>query len=474
MANSAESRKPSASVQGENTDSVSISWSLPVSSGAAGCPFAKYSSHPEGGAKVITPTAAELLDKIQEAQQAMFSTPEEKILNVNDGINNYVFSGFLSGAYYEILVGGVNNGKSITHPCARLQKLNTQIYVYPINETGVKSLQESGAGTITDFLKSVLNKMIDSYENSSDDSISAAAKAIRDSIHKANKEIINNIWFKILDNSTIDIEGFSEFIEDSNNSERLIQAIQEVYMNQSPDFFVKADQFSAMFQMMLVPAFKDTSQIGKFIPYSEIVTAVGNYKTVSIGSINVLPGERGYLPYTAVAMSGLGNAGGVKSNSTATQTIIATWPEEINENTLVNVISTPPWIPSDIQSENEVDLNAPPVLDLDLYASSIDEKVTKVKIITDGINKLAKAFCRNHYSFVALSGCTATISTLLDFTWEPGQRYIVTQDGSEEVLFSGFLRGVEHRLSSSPGKTSASTMLTFGWVEAKSFSLPNK
>jgi hypothetical protein len=475
MANTAEIRVPSAQVEGSDSDSVTLSWSLPVSSGAVGCPNLKYSSHPDGGDKVINPTAATLITAVAAAQKQLFAAPAQKTVILNDGKNSYTFTGFDSGPHHEVTYGGVNNGQSVTHVCSKLQYLNTSIYVAPVDKSMLKlSIEPKAATSVAGYMRVVLEDMLTSYKDSQDTANSGDAEAvIRETIHNSNKTIINDYWYPILEASAgVTFEGFASFVEDKNNCEALADAILTVYSNQAADFFIKMDQFSTMFQMLFVPDYKDTSKPGKFISYKDVVNSP-TPKTVSIRALSMQPGARSFLPCTSVAMLGLPNGSlqHLKMDGTVSRAALASWPDPVPTTGTIATISAPPWIPADICPDKDIQVGEN--LDCEAYAAALDAENGKTKDITDGIIAIAKDFCHVNYVYSALSDATATVVTLLDFTWEPGKRYTVKQDAGGN-LFDGFLRGVEHRIASSPGRTDATTQLIFSHVEANGFTLPNK
>lgn len=473
--NTAEVRLPSVKVlsSSEATDSLRIEWPLPASPAAAGLPKAKYSLHNAGGSTTFNPTAAALISRVAKEQQKIFSDPEKGEIEVDDGKGNkFKFTGFESSAHHEVLVGNVNNGATLVHPCAKLSLLNTSIYRGLSTE--VKEVISSNSTTIPDFLKEVLNKLMEAFESSieTDTSLSEDERTINKNIHAINKKINTDYWETVLEGTGDDVnfEGFAEFA--SNNFAKIIEAIQDVYINAAEDFFIKIDQFSAMFQMLFIPDYAYMLGVGKFISYKSVIQNAEE-KEVNVISIGMQCGNKTFFPQNAVLMKGVPKSSVKQATPSTYNASLACWPSEIKPTDIVSQISLPPWIPADISADKVLVSKEATALDPEQYEGCVDDQDESVKEKVSDIEKICKDYCRTYYGFNALSNSSATISTLLDLSWEPGKRYSVKQVGAEK-LFDGFLLRVDHSISSTRDGSSAITQLTFSWVEANGFVLPNK
>lgn len=474
-------RRPTASIEGEIADSLTFSWSLPISSAASGCPYARYSMHKADTAVVQQPNATDLIASVSEAQAKLFVPATTRNITISDGDKTYAYQGFDSGPHHEVFVGGVSNGRAVIHKCSGIQYLNTSIYLSP--NKMVKDLEDpiKAENSVIKCIKTVLEKLVENYEASGNTSTSAAetglTKEIRAAIHANNKLIIENYWYPILDKSVdpnITLPGFSDFIKKDSNAKQVVKAICDVYKNQANDFFIKIDQFSSMFMLYFIPGFQAADGIGRFISYK---TILGNVtpKPVDIRSISLQPGARSLLPITSVVMLGMPNQNqrGAKMLSTAAITAVAAWPETPLAGGQTMVVSPPPWIPSDILVSKDIKNSSTNTLDPEAYKDTITAQDKSSDDTAATTFKLGNEYCRTLYNFMSLQDSVATISTLLDVTWEPGRRYSVVQRG-ENILFKGFLRSVEHRISSNPSRVEAITQLVFSHVEAEGFTLPNQ
>lgn len=472
MANSAEVRRPSVTVEGEATDSLSISWTVPLN--VAGSPCAKYSTHASGGDDVVSPTAEELITKLSDAQSSMFSSPEEKSIEIDDGVAALTFKGYDTGPHHEVLFGGVNNGRTVVHRCSKLDFINTSIYVGQRGTSMYKGVIDTSAGSVTNWLRVVLENIIERWEASKDDNyneLDAKSKAVRDAIHATNISIINDEWYPVLDASAdIDLKGFDTFTSKRTLRMHLAGVIGSVYVsNGGSSFFSKMAQFENMFQMRFIPdAEGDTC--GKFISVKSVVNDAED-KNVSIKGLSIRAGPRSFLPVTAVAVTGVPTPEMHKGSNKVRGTSLISWPETIPATGSVLTVPAPPWIPSEILPRRQ-DLRGK-TLDPGKVKGKLEEDDSDIKTVHEAIVELVTDYANCVYDDVSLGTSTATINTLLDVTWEVGKRYAVTQDEGGK-LFDGFLQNMEHRISSNPERPDAVTMLTFSHVEANGFTLPNK
>lgn len=474
MGNTVEVRSPTVTIDGEATDDLTLSFTVPVSGGLSGSPFARYSFHEPAGEEAISPTTEELVGKIEAAQQEMFTNPELKSVTINDGVNQKIFTGYNVGGHHSVMFGNVANGRTLVHPCSRLDYMNTAIYVGGGKEAYLDKSRKIKSTTIPDLMAEVLDNIVadwEEFKGSSDDKTDDVTAAVRDSVHENNKAIFDT-WNSVLSASTdVELEGFAEYVENESQRVTVAEKIAAVYQSSSPDFFSKIAQFESMFQIRFIPS-PDGDTPGKFIPFKKMVSDAED-ATINIRSLAMQAGTRGFMPVGAVVMTGLPRSAPYLGKATA-GTAMVSHPETIPAGAAVETITAPSWIVSDLlPTIEEADISGN--LDLNAYLSALGTLDDAADERQKSILKLAKDFARNVYCNIALSTSTASVVTLLDVTWEAGKRYKVTQDKEDAtVLFSGFLQNVEHNISSSPSRANATTTLSFTHVEAGAFELPNK
>lgn len=484
-ANTVEVRKPKVTISGEATDSIVYKSTVPISSFFNGSPSLSYSSHNAGGDRVESPTTNELIQKIATAQTAMFEAPTSNSAVIIDGSGNGVtFMGYDTGPHHDIMFGGVNTGKNIVHRCARLFFLNTSIYIPPPPEKGQKQEPTGAAVKVIESaknpgaaLKLILENIIKEFEARQGASAKTTEYEIRKKIHQANVKIIEEEWYPILDASVeSSIQNFAEVTAEPALQVQLYKVIRGVYLSGAADFSVIVSQFETMFQMKFIPGNMGITP-GKFIPTAAML-ANPEEKEVNIVSLSMNPGPKKFLVPSAVAVKGLPranqNATGQRAESSGESMIV--WPETIPASGQIIVIQMPSWLPSSLYPKTikKTGTNLSFEENFQLYQTVQKEIYKGVSLV----EKICLDIARLTYDDISLGDASASIVCPLDVSWELGKRYSIKQpsttSGGGSVLFSGFLRDVLHRVSSSPSKAEASTQLTFSHVEATGFTLPNK
>lgn len=484
-ANTVEVRKPKVTVGGEATDSIVYQATVPISSFLDGSPTIRYSSHKAGGDRVENPTAKELIEKVATAQAAMFEPPVSNEMVIEDGSGNFTtFIGYDTGPHHDIMFGGVNNGKNLIHRCARLFFINTSIYIPP--PPGPGQAQPPTAKAINVIassanpcaaLKLILQDIIKKFLDREGASANTAEFEIRKKIHEANIKIIEEEWYPILDASTESgIPNFAAATANPALQIKIYDTICSVYLSGSADFSVIISQFETMFQMRFIPGHMGLNP-GKFIPMAALLSDPEE-REVNIVSLSMNPGPRKFLVPTAVAVRGapqqapppVGQA--IESSGGA----MVVWPETIPEAGQTVVIQMPSWLPSKLFPKKVVKTGTN--LDFDTNFQLV-ETVQQESLDAAGlVQKICLDIARLTYDNISLGDAFASVTCPLDVSWEIGKRYTIKQpsttSGESSVLFAGFLRAVQHRVSSNPSKAEASTQLTFSHVEANGFTLPNK
>ena len=462
--NTVEIRVPKVTVSDAQTDSALLQLSL------SGAPAAKYSAHKSGGKSVENPTAAELINNMAEAQALMFLPPEQKDITINDGKEELIFYGYDTGPSHEISFGGVNNSRSLVHRCARLDYINTAIYVADNSLYAEAVDAMSDVSSPCQAIRVVLEKIISTWE-SAQQQTDTLAQEIRSKIHEANKTIIDEEWYPTLDASDVNIERFGELMSHYSTLDTLVKDITSVYLGNVAGFNAQIAQFETMFQMKFIPS-HDGGTCGKFVSYSSMVSDAED-KTVLVRALVINPGPRKFLVPSAVALKGVpkqelyGEAKQKEANG------LVAWPEVLPIAGQIYVAQLPSWLPGQILPDTIINTG------VSLDPETLEEGYTTLNEAMSEQAELVKAIgkelARQVFNNISLQDSTATVTTVLDVTWTLGKRYTVVQDSEDSIsLFSGFLYDIQHRVSSSPGREEAVTQLTFSHVEAAGFTLPNK
>lgn len=479
-ANTVEVRKPKVTIEGASVDRIAYRATTPVSSFFNGSPYVEYSFHKAGGDRIESPTAKEIIDKIALAQTALFEPPKSKAMVINSGVGDpATFTGYETGPHHSIIFGGVNSGTTLVHRCSRLFFINTSIYTAPDGQKQTPDGQAlrllTAAKNPCDALKIVLQQIIKDYEKLTD----SEDKKITDRIHSANKKIFEEEWYPILDASTdTSIPRFEKIASSLATQSHLYDSIRSVYLSGSADFSVIVSQFANMFQMIFVPGHMGATP-GKFIPASAMLLNPEK-KEVNVISLSLTPGPKKFLTPTAVAVKGTPSGTGSKEpDGRAKRTSgrgMVSWPLTLPDDGQILVMQMPFWLPANLfpTSISKTGENLDIELNFNLTVTSQKEE----KTLSDDVRVICAYIARLTYNTISLGDATASVVCPLDVTWELGKRYSIAQPSttsdSSEILFSGFLRDVQHNISSVPSKPEATTILTFSHVEATGFTLPNK
>jgi hypothetical protein len=475
-ANTVEVRKPKVTIPDESTDFIEYQATIPFHERA---PTLNYDAHGAGGDRVESPTASELIQKVARAQNAMFESPTQKKVTMEDGSGKSAsFSGYETGPLYNIMFSGLRNGKTLVHRCSRLSFINTAIY-RPARDTVVAEVIEKSASAANPCaaLKLILEEIIAQFSKSRSEPEGTTDFEIRNQIHEDNKKIIDEEWYPILEASTK--SGINDFAAAASNKAiqvTMYNSIRSVYLSGAENFNIIISQFETMFQMCFVPGHMGETP-GKFIPMTDKLSDPES-KEVNIVSLAMSPGPRKFLSPTAVAIRGAPSTEPpvVGQVSKPAGYNMITWPESLPEAGQTVVMQMPSWLPAALYPLKI------PKTGTNLNINSNYEAVqTSQKEMADAstiVAKICADIARLTYNDISLAVASASITCPFDVSWEIGKRYSIkqpnTKSAGSSVLFSGFLISVTHRVSSKPAQPEATTQLIFSHVEANGFTLPNK
>lgn len=469
MPDTVELRKPQAFLtDGTPIDQLIVRYNLPMSPRLMGAPFALVKTHVDAvgarGTVKVRPTASNAITRAAAYQSTMFEGGSGQIgVSANDGTGNELaLTGYISQPRFDVSFGSTGASVAIVHPIAILETLNTSIYRSDdsiFQDVPPESLMNDNPAAV---MKSVLERMIENTDledgNDAD---------IKKNIHTKNQEALN-IWYSILDASELEIPNLSDV-----DPEKLIQAIMDVYLGSNGDFLNVIASFQLQFQMMLIPNMEsEGNALGKFIHLGEQVTMESTDKKVNIDSINISAGISSLLPVTQVAMRGIPeiifqeNVNKINIRESE----IGAWPLVLPETGRTEIVTALPWMPTEVTTRSISPSSD--AMDLAVYKAIKNSEKAAAQKIKEAYNDTAIWWCKNHYINTALVSAGAQISVPLDFSWTIGLRYKIQDEN--DVLFTGFLMGIEHTLQSSPRAATANTSLYFSHVELGSFELPNK
>jgi hypothetical protein len=384
------------------------------------------------------------------------------------------------------MFNGLSNGKNLVHRCSRLSFINTTIYRPPPPAKGqtqppVATSPEilKSAKNPCEALKLVLEKIIKDFLMTTGSYSENKDFIIRKKIHEDNLKILNEEWYPILNASTESaIPAFSSAMADLSIRVSMYDYIASVYLSGASDFSTVISQFESLFQMLFVPGNRGVLP-GKFIPMTAVLSGEED-KEVNIISLAMNPGPKEFLVPTSVAVRGAPPVGrppvATAPSARAYGSDVVSWPDPIPASGQTVLVQLPAWLPSRTFPDSITKTGNN--LDFEANFKKIKEQQEQMIIGATLIQKICSDVARLVYNDISLVRSTAALTCPLDVSWELGKRYSVKQpnktSGGSSVLFSGFLKQIQHRLSSSPAAPEAITVLTFSHVEANGFTLPNK
>lgn len=450
--------------------------SVTISGAINSYPTATMVYQPSSKTDSLLPAAPETLaSELVASQSNMFGQAATAFVNAKDGLGGEItFSGFQTNSAYSIMVGNTGFQGTMIHRAAALDSLDTTIY-----NTGKEvwreytELPESGElyGT---WLQDILDHVIEKWQtNRTNNPLDEYTNGIRTRQH-ANNTLGLQTWNEILEASTA-VNSELPTLADATSGgfrEDFARAVINIYFASYGSFNQTMQQFANQFNMMYIPSLTANSA-GRYV---NIRYAVGEAegKTAKISSMSLSSGSKSILPITQVLVKGIPSprwrsqyANDIPSTAIAPH--ISAVPTDVTYGGFYSV-SSPSWLPLETHPIADDEGKNPP--DLDAYE---DSKETRDNEYREDFSRSVLAVCdewgKDIYVDRALRDSTCSLIVALDFSWEIGKVYTVSVEEGPE-LFTGFLAGLTHSLSSNHSSPQAETHLSFTHVRAPGFELP--
>jgi len=414
---------------------------------------------------VLSPAGSDVANLVASQQNQMFTSQSaNSSIFMDDGKDRTLeFNGFISGPNYTLGVGNVGLNTTIVHSASAVSNLKTNIYTNrqgAFRDGSTPMQPEIGIG-----LWNILTKLRDTKLHTLPDEESKAIVAQVD----ANNANALEIWNRICTSSEVEWPELETLLEYPQVKTNLLSQIADIYTNPYNDFVQTMQQFQAMFAMIYVPSL-EADNPGKFIPASAAVDGDAEDVKLRIRSISMSAGPRNIMPLSYVAVRGP-----KPQNHRKVQYghIIRRWPTAPVSTGQVVELGPPNWLPTALVAGRASGDTVGDTLSLAGYKSDRINKDRRLyEVIFPAVGELLDRWAQQHYTDFALANAYAHVITDLDVSAEPGTRYNVSS--ANGALFTGFLVGVEHSVSSKPQQLQAYTKLTFSHVEANGFTLPFK
>lgn len=486
-------RTPSAQVRNPLglTSPAYVHVSIPVN-GDVTVDYSAYSGKQaaEGANRVMD---SEIAATMGRAQQASFATrtSADSGLTINDGAGGTLeIEGFLTGPSYTLHRGNVRPTLRISGSGALLEHLKLDIYVGRLGDEGgeedsqpLQGAAEQATGdNLADRLRSLTEKMIRVWEANRQLENDPASSALMDNRHSLNNQGPLALWYRLLSNSTGNLEDLP-WLDKLSRSEaynaQFNERVLSIMRSKALGFSQVMASLAAGFQLFSIPG-RDGS-VGELRLLRDQVQ--GEEKTLRLSSSALMLNgaqPQGLFPVKQVIMRGVASNPFHPTDRDAAPAvgnhdgqILGAFPTGAAVAGGDVLMVEPPFHMADVLPI--FDTRPPRATskeDPAKLSSSLQRIGTLVNQFQDEVVRaMVEDYCRTVYIDRSLGGTGASYSVPLDLSLWPGDRYRVTAaDGS--VLFTGFLAGVDHTLARNSGGGEASTNLTFTHMMFPGFNLP--
>lgn len=422
----------------------------------------------------------DLAAKIAADQTSMFEAAASASVSMEDGLGGTIsFKGFQTNTSYELIYGGVGYSAAAIHTSAIVDTLQTSLYKY-----GNLTFREiapliTGDSTYSSWMTAALDHILERWDATAlkTDNLDAISKAFAQRAHTNNEKGLA-AWREILKASKDINEHLPSIKTSALFSGDLVTAIIGIYLNSYGSFLQTIQQFGLQFQLIYVPDMG--SGYGKFICAKDTIQQELT-KKVHIMRMQLSAGAKSAIPVTQVSVNGLPGNSWRDDNLNRSKFLpapsISMFPPTVTSGR-VYAVNFPGWLrlsAAEPEKESKEEGSGPP--DPAAYADKrILQDVKFRETIDTTVLKIADEWAKNVYVDMALADSTAQITVPLDLTWELGKTYKVTTEGAKgqknKNLFTGFLAGFSHNLSSSQVSPQAYTSLMFTHVQGEGFTLP--
>ncbi len=442
-------------------------------------PRADIRYHDKGDTnKARSAVPEDLATKLAQDQTSMFEAASSARVFMEDGLGGSIsFRGYQTNSSYEIMTGGIGYSASAVHASAVLDTLQTSVYRFGNKLWRDYANTPKGGGTYSSWMSAVLERMLEEWNTHvQTGNLDELTKATVIRAHN-NNEVGLTALRAVLSASTDKNQKLTELGTDDNFKKNITFAIFNIYASSYGSFLQAIQQFGLQFQTIYVPDIGEG--FGKYIRTSDVIQQELT-KKVHIMRMYLSAGAKSIVPVTQIMVQGMPadywRAGYDNHTKFMASPAISTFPPNVTTGR-VYVVSAPSWLPTDTTPERTTEAEGKQAPDPAAYADNrtlVDKEHRKELDTT--VRETIDEWAKNIYIDMALADSSAQITVPLDFTWEIGKVYKITAEGAKgqknKDLFTGFLAGITHNLSSLQDTPQAYTSLMFTHVQGEGFTLP--
>jgi len=447
-------------------------------------PSATVKFHKEkSGGKASNVLSSELISSLAGFQRDMFKarTEPDLDLEIDDGNGGALhFKGYIANPGLVASYGDISADIKAIHTASVVEALNLSIYTAPgvPSNHAIKNVESaSWSSRLSDITKELI-KNWERAQNPSDENT-----VVQREIHKQNGiplKVWNAMLSSSVDSTTQKSLGSAPTHPGVNTN--INDFLANTLLAVKPGFMGTMLSLNGALQMLYAPGMTEDDP-GKFVLTQNLFKDAKELRAeMNESGCSAGLGARSNLPLGQVLVMGVGGSnfatekarkvGRAPGIPTLIPKTVVRYPKEGAAGGQLISVPLPPFLPSPVHTHDAPGL-VRRVMNAEETAEQVQKSLEKTQaFVTGPFSDICRDYAHNIYIDLALSGAQFTINLPLDLTVRVGLYYNVS--GPSASLFKGLLVRVVHTLSISETNASASSSLTFSYVEMNGFSLPNK
>lgn len=471
---SEDARKPNIklNIQGKTRHTTALAVNLQI--GAYPRINVQHHTDVKAENEALKLSSADVTKEVGERQGVIFNTRENPDIDLTveeKTAGTLEFKGYLCNPKYSFSAYNVTMADEGLIEYAKLETLNYSIYEFPKSSTKeVPKIEDSKS--LIEYIKKFIEEL---YKNGpGKDETAKISTRDKEAQHEMNKQG-HKIFMQILENS-IESAGWDklpqQFVKLGDPTcANLRIRLRSIFCSSGGSFLTKLGQFCHEFQLLYIPGINNP---GKLANRTKLFKEAEPLEIEPI-SMNLSAGSHtGLFPVRYVAVYPPKVTISFKEVAPeAIKDMYVAYPQPEPGIIATSIPTTgPSWLNYDLadvqklKKSKEVKREFKPG-EVESKKKEQEQQLTERKKI---LEEILSEWGMSVYAWISLERSVASITVPLNFKPELGKRYEVkNKEGA--ALFSGFLIGIQHNLSSD-GRGQALTTLDFSHIMAGDFKLP--
>lgn len=425
--------------------------------------------------KALSPTSKNILDDLKKSQELSFTTSQRwASINIKgEGLDteDFSFGGYVNCPTYMFSVNNVSATEHVIADCSSMNSIDLSIYKIEVSYLKDNAIVTSPKDDLADTIAKISEFFLkEADKETSEDK--TVTKSIND-IDSANKR--NSSYFTQLFYNSHGEMGWDKLPKTLGQSAwfECVGRIINILQSNTGGFFNTLLQLADEFQCIYVPS-DNGEDPGKFVNKSKIFDNP-EVITLNIISLQASLGYSGMNPVAAVAVVSPEFPRKYLRDVPATKTMV-TYPEGDAVSSAGSILQVPgpPWLSASVYEEfDEIEAKENAKKDNQSIGSRREDRSKaegKLKEKIPTVVELLKQWAKAEYYWQCLGQTSCVVNC--EFTkLEVGKYYMVYSEEGE-LLFSGILYSISHRISSDANSASADSILNFSHVRISDANIP--